>query len=52
MKAVYKKIREMMIYKGVRGRAAHIFGVIMLVFLGLVRDLLFHNAAAVVSKSD
>ena len=36
MKAVYKKIREMMIYKGVRGRAAHIFGVIMLVFLGLV----------------
>ena len=26
----------MMIYKGVRGRAAHIFGVIMLVFLGLV----------------
>ena len=25
MKAVYKKIREMMIYKGVRGRAAHIF---------------------------
>ena len=39
MKAVYKKIREMMIYKGVRGRAAHIFGVIMLVFLGLVLDV-------------
>lgn len=39
MKAVYKKIREMMIYKGVRGRAAHIFGVIMLVFLGLVGSI-------------
>ena len=28
MKAAYKKIHEMMIYKGLRGRIAHVFGVI------------------------
>ena len=35
MKAVCKKIHEMMIYKGMRGKIAHIFGVIALIFFGL-----------------
>ena len=36
MKAVCKKIHEMMIYKGMRGKIAHIFGVVALIFFGLI----------------